>query len=265
MKKEFDIKSLLLALLANVLAICLLVLMGIDMPERMGESGVPVMMGNIQDPSAGFDFTPVETMQVPSSSSASASASVNQADPVITQNLEETVAIEDGSEKTQARQDPVQLTEEELRAQEEQREREKAQAIASSMDNLFAKSSNMQTAQGQSEAGADGSAGSPEGNAVHGKLTGKGANGVVDMGGRDLDGILPMPSNKGISEQAAVVVNITVSPDGRVIAATINKRTSTANQDLRDRAVSAARQARFKPVPSPENKTGTITYFFVLQ
>ncbi len=265
MKKEFDIKSLLLALLVNVLAICLLILMCIDLPERMGESGVPVMMGNVQDPSADFDFTPVEALQVPSSSSDAASASTSQAEPVITQNLEETVAIEEGSEKTQDGQ-ALELTEEELRAREEQLEREKTQAIASSMNSLFARSSTMQATQGQSEAeGADRAAGSPDGNAVQGKLTGRGANGVVDMGGRDLDGILPIPSNKGISEQAAVVVNITVSPDGRVISATINKRTSTANQDLRDRAVNAARQARFKPVPSPENKTGTITYFFVLQ
>lgn len=266
MNREFDIKSLLLALLMNLLVIGMLVILGIDMPERQGESGVPVMMGNVEDPFADYNFTPVQPM--PASAPAPSAVPVPrtvQAEPVITQNLEQTVAIEDGSKKTQTKPEVKQPTEEELRAEQERIEREKAKAIDNSMANLFAKSSSMQAAQGQSEAAAtDQTPGSPNGNASQGKLSGTGAYGTWDLGGRDMEGSLPKPVYN-VQEEGCVVVTITVDPNGNVISSSINKRTNTTNAELRNAAMKAAKMTKFSHSGRPDNQTGTITYYFRLQ
>lgn len=264
MDKEYDIKSLLLALLVNVLAIGLLLLMGIDMPERQGESGVPVMMGNAGDPFADYSFTPVETAPPPAPSAAM-QATVVQAEPVITQNLEQTVAVEDGSRKVQAKPEVKQPTEEELRAERERIEREKAQAIDNNLASLFAKSSSMQAAQGQSESAAsDQTPGSVQGNASQGKLSGTGAPGTWDLGGRDLEGSLPKPSYN-VQEEGCVVVTITVDPDGNVVSVKPNSKTNTTSEALRTAAFKAAKMAKFSRSGRPDNQTGTITYYFRLQ
>lgn len=264
MDKEYDIKSLLLALLVNVLAIGLLLLMGIDMPERQGESGVPVMMGNAGDPFADYSFTPVETAPPPAPG-AVVERTVVQAEPVITQSLEETVAIEDGSRKAQDKPEVKQPTEEELRAERERIEREKAQAIDNNLANVFAKSSSMQAEQRKPETEtADRTPGSVEGNASQGKLSGTGAYGTWDLGGRDLEGTLPKPSYD-VQEEGCVVVTITVDPDGNVISTQINKRTNTGNSELRNAALKAAKMTRFSRSDRPDNQTGTVTYYFKLQ
>lgn len=264
MNKEYDIRSLLLALLVNVLAIGLLLLMGIDMPERQGESGVPVMMGNVEDPFADYSFTPVEPAPPPAPSAVMPVTAV-QAEPVITQSLEETVAIEDGSRKVQAKPEVKQPTEEELRAERERIEREKAQAIDNNLASLFAKSSSMQAAQGQSESAAsDLTPGSVQGNASQGKLSGTGAYGTWDLGGRDPEGSLPKPSYN-VQEEGCVVVTITVNPEGNVVSTQINKRTNTMSEELRTAALKAAKMTKFSRSGRPDNQTGTITYYFKLQ
>ena len=62
-----------------------------------------------------------------------------------------------------------------------------------------------------------------------------------------------------------MVVNITVSPNGNVIGASINQRTNTINKALRDAALKAARKAIFNSVSTVDNQMGTITYYFKLK
>ena len=256
--------SVIWALLVNALLVLLLFLLSMEMPQQREESGVPVMMGSVEDPFADYSFTPVEPAPPPAPSAAM-QATVVQAEPVITQSLEETVAIEDGSRKAQAKPEVKQPTEEELRAERERIEREKAQAIDNNLASLFAKSSSMQAAQGQSESAAsDLTPGSVQGNASQGKLSGTGAYGTWDLVGRDLEGSLPEPSNI-FQEEGCVVVTITVDPDGNVVSVKPNKRTNTMSEELRTAALKAANITKFSPSGRPDNQTGTITYYFRLQ
>lgn len=254
MNRDFDIKSLGIALLINALAIFLLCVLGISMPEQKGESGVPVMMGNVQDPFVDYDFTTVEAMSVPPQP-MSVPLDGDEFEPVLTQNLEETVAIEDGSRDARTQQETSQSSEEELRAQ----------AIDSQLANLFAKSSVMQVSSEQPEAKVEEQVpGSTAGNASQGKLSGQGAYGTWDLGGRDMEGSLPRPVYN-VQEEGCVVVTVVVNPDGNVISTDINKRTTTTSIELRNAARKAAAMTKFSRSSRPENQSGTITYYFRLK
>jgi len=268
MKKDFDVFSALWALAVNALIILLLYLLGMRMPQRMGESGVPVMMGNVSELDADYNYTPVSSMPAPAQASAPETLPDQTDDtPAITQELEQTVAIDEGRKKTEKPVTvPTELTPEEIKARELQQRQEQAQQIDNTLQGLFANSRGMQASTLESESGADVQApGSPTGNSTTGKLTGQGAYGTWDLGGRDMIGQLPKPVYEGINEEGVVVVTITVNPKGQVIDATINKRTNTSRLELREAAMKAARQTRFSETGSLDNQTGTITYYFKLK
>ncbi len=60
-----------------------------------------------------------------------------------------------------------------------------------------------------------------------------------------------------------VVINITVNQDGRVISTSVNKGSSSTNNEcLTDQAVEYANQAYFSSMPGRSSQLGTITYNF---
>ncbi|MFI3266005.1 MAG: TonB family protein [Rikenellaceae bacterium] len=64
----------------------------------------------------------------------------------------------------------------------------------------------------------------------------------------------------------SVTVQITVNPSGKVIAAVIDKSSSTTDECLREMAINAARLSRFNVDSSaPDKQMGTISYMFVPQ
>lgn len=64
----------------------------------------------------------------------------------------------------------------------------------------------------------------------------------------------------------SVTVSITVDPSGKVIAASIDRSSSTTDVCLREMAVNAARMSRFNVDQSaPDKQQGTISYIFVAQ
>jgi colicin import membrane protein len=77
---------------------------------------------------------------------------------------------------------------------------------------------------------------------------------------------LPVPKSN-LQEEGMVVVEITVDPDGRVIAAKPGvKGSTTTNPALLEIARKAAMSARFSASSdSPEEQKGTITYNFILR
>lgn len=264
-KKEFDIFSALWTLLLHVAVVGLLLVLHLNKPVAQAESGVPVMLGNLGNLDTDYEFTEVNSMPAP----APASVPVPQApeaEPAITQNMEETVAIDDGEKERQIQ--PVdevrQPTPEEIRAEQERRAAEEAQNL---MANAFGRSSSMQaSASNENTSETQGTPGSTEGNANQGKPNGVGSYGNFDLGGRDLLGALPRPAYEGIQEEGRVVVAIVVSPEGKVISANVSGRTSnTTNNDLRRIAVEAALKARFNPVDALDNQKGSITYYFKLK
>ena len=264
MKREkFDIFSVLWTLLLHVAVIGLLFLLHLTKPVVQAESGVPVMLGNMGNLDTDYEFTEVNSMPAPAPAAVPTPVAP-QAEPAITQNLEETVAIESGEKEKPVKpaETVKQPTPEEIRAEQE---RQAAEAAQNLMANAFGRSSSMQASTTTEEnTDVQGIPGSTEGNATQGKPSGSPGYGTWDLGGRDMVGELPRPTY-GIQEEGRVVVTITVDPKGNVIETRINNRTNTTNLQLRNAAMEAARRTKFNETNSENNQTGTITYYFKLK
>ena len=265
MKREkFDIYSDLWTILLHLGVLGLLLLLHLNKPVAQAESGVPVMLGNMGNLDTDYEFTEVNSMPAPAPAAVPTPVAP-QAEPAITQNLEETVAIEDGEKEKPVKpvETPKQPTPEEIRAEQE---RQAAEAAQNLMANAFGRSSSMQASASQQENTSEtqGTPGSTEGNATQGKPTGVGSYGTWDLGGRDMLGELPRPQYS-IQEEGRVVVTITVDPEGNVIDTRINNRTNTTNLQLRQAAEQAAKRTKFNAIGGENNQTGTITYYFKLK
>ena len=260
-KREFNIFSLLWTLLLHTAVVGLLLLLHLNKPVAQAESGVPVLLGNMGNLDTDYEFTEVNSMPAP----ASSTVPVPQAEPNLTQNMEETIALESGDmEKTvQPVEEIHEPTPEEIRAEQERKAAEQAQSL---MANAFGRSSTMQsTSEADNNTDVQDNPGSIQGNSTQGKPVGTGSYGTWDLGGRDMLGELPRPAYDGIQEEGRVVVAITVDPDGNVVGTRIHNRTNTANLQLRNAAEEAARRTKFNAVNIADNQTGTITYYFKLK
>ena len=264
MKREkFDIFSVLWTILLHLGVFGLLLLLHLNKPVAQAESGVPVMLGNMGNLDTDYEFTEVNSMPAPAPAAVPTPVAP-QAEPAITQNLEETVAIESGEKEKPVK--PVetvkQPTPEEIRAEQE---RQAAEQVQNLMANAFGRSSSMQaSAPTETSADVQGTPGSAEGNSTQGKPSGSAGYGTWDLGGRDMLGALPRPTYN-VQEEGRVVVTIVVDPEGNVIDTRINNRTNTTNNKLREAAVEAARRTKFNATNAANNQTGTITYYFKLK
>lgn len=263
-RDKFDIFSVLWTILLHGLAIVLLLLLHLNKPVAQAESGVPVMLGNMGNLDTDYEFTEVNSIPAPAPAAVPVPRAP-QAEPAITQNLEETVAIESGEKEKPVKpvDTPRQPTPEEIRAEQE---RQAAEAAQNLMANAFGRSSTMQaSAPTENNSDVQGTPGSTEGNSTQGKPSGSAGYGTWDLGGRDMLGELPRPAYNGIQEEGRVVVTITVDPEGNVIDTRINNRTNTTNLQLRNAAVEAARRTKFNAIGGDNNQSGTITYYFKLK
>jgi TonB family protein len=75
---------------------------------------------------------------------------------------------------------------------------------------------------------------------------------------------LPIPSYK-CENGGQVVVNIIVTPDGRVKDASIDKTNSVVDECINQAAIHAAMASRFTASTTTSNQQGSITYIFVPQ
>ncbi|MBO6077622.1 MAG: TonB family protein [Bacteroidaceae bacterium] len=260
-RKDFNIFSLLWTLLLHAAVVGLLLLLHLNKPVVQAESGVPVMLGNLGNLDTDYEFTEVNSMPAPAPASVPVPVAP-QAEPVITQNLEETVAIESGEkEKAVTPTETVkQPTPEELRAEQER----KAAEVDNLMASAFGRSSSMQASTPvETNTEVQGTLGSERGNSNQGKTSGTGAWGQFDLEGRDVVDGLVRPAY-GVQEEGRVVVTITVDPEGKVIDVRINNRTNTTNLQLKNAALEAARRTRFNAIGGENNQTGTIIYYFKL-
>ena len=261
--REFNLFSLLWTVLLHTAVIGLLLLLHLNKPVAQAESGVPVMLGNMGNLDTDYEFTEVNSMPAPARPSVPTPVAP-KAEPAITQNMEETVAIEDGEKEKPVTptETPKQPTPEEIRAEQERQAAEEAQNL---MANAFGRSSTMQaSAPTENNTDVTGTPGSETGNSTQGKTTGTGGWGTWDLNGRDI-GDFVRPAYNGIQEEGRVVVSITVDPSGKVIDTRINNRTNTTNLQLRNAAIEAARRTTFNAIGGENNQTGTITYYFKLK
>lgn len=247
-------------LIVHGLLFVLLWLLVLRTPPKIEESGLPVELGNVELSSGtDYDLTEVEVAQNEPVEPAITQPSTPTIDePLLTQEVEETVEIP-SSENTIIDEQTEEQIEAEKRAEAERIAREADKKIAGA----FGKGNQMSNRGAATE--SNGVEGSQKGNSTVGTTSGVGGYGTFDLSGRSLgrDG-LPRPVYN-IQDEGRVVVTITVSPSGNVIATSINSRTNTVNPTLRKAALEAAAKAQFNSVDVVDNQMGTITYYFKLR
>lgn len=260
--------------MVHVAIIALLILVGFTIPEHTEESGVEVMMGNVESAYGGFE--PSSLVDVDVLSEPELSAEANPVPPteqeMLTQETEETVVVQPKTEPKNKKETPKKPEKTEAEKAAEARrlaaakaEREKkaaAEAAARRVSGSFEKGAQMGDRGTSTGVGVEGST---TGNSTTGATTGTGGYGTFDLGGRSIgSGGLPRPTYN-VQEEGKVVVSITVNPEGTVIATSINRLTNTVNPTLRKAAEDAAKRAKFNAVEGVNNQTGTITYYFNLK
>ena len=255
--EKSQIVGLAVTLAVHALAVVLLVMLAMRAPQVEEESGIPVMMGNTdlaKGHTESYQFTEVTSMKshVPNTENAPQTQPEPQPEePVITQPDEPTIDMP---------------TAEELEAQKRaEAERLAAERAAQQLASAFGKGFEMGSKGEATEQATEGTQGVQTGVTAADKAVGIGVQGTFDLSGRSISGDgLPVPVNT-VQDEGRVVVNITVSPDGKVVATSINRRTNTVNPELRKAAEDAAKRARFNQTDGVDNQTGTITYYFKLR
>ena len=258
------------ALLVHVAVIVFLVVMGFIVPVPAEEGGMPVMLGEV--PEAGGRAEPelVEVDVMPEEIRPE-EPQVAEEQELLTQDVEETVALEPKSESKKKEEvkkpekTEAEKAEEARRLAEAKAERERKEAEEAARKRVagaFGKGSRMES---KGNASGEGVQGSAEGNAAEGATSRVGGYGSFSLNGRSIgEGGLPRPVYN-VQDEGRVVVTITVNPAGYVIATSINRQTNTVNPALRNAAEDAAKKARFNAVSGLNNQTGTITYYFNLK
>jgi TonB family protein len=250
---------------------------------KAGEEGILVNFGTVDlstgtfEPNRGAPRSEVEaptpvptqpTPQKPTVSKPVTQPTVPQkpqakpSTPPITQNLEQTAAIEAAKQK-QIEQDRIAAEQRaaQAKAAEEQRKRD---AINQQVSGAFGTATGNPNQSGTGQTGT-GIQGNPQSTSGTGSPTGSGGYGEFNLGGRTLGpGGLPRPVYS-IQEEGKIVVNITVDPRGNVIFAEIGKGTNIDNNSMRNSALEAARKAKFNNINGNNNQSGTITYKYSLR
>ena len=198
---------------------------------------------------------------------------------LVTQEIEESVAIEEAKKKKE-KEEQRKKEEEKKRKEEAEKERirkeeaekkrlaeerrKKEQAISNKVAGAFGIGSQEGNSQGDAGSGT-GNQGSPFGNSDHGANEGVGGYGSFNLNGRSIGaGGLPRPAYT-IQEEGRIVINITVDPKGNVIFAEIGKGTNIDNGSMRKSALDAAKRAKFNSISGANNQSGTITYLYKLK
>jgi TonB family protein len=223
-------------------------------PEE--EGGVLVNYGNVDI--ASGTFTPQYTGGVPPQPETPSSPPQPQADreDLLTQDAEESFAIEETRRREERR-----IAEQQQRREEERRRRENA--INNRVAGAFGSGSDAAESQGDATTGA-GNQGNPFGNSESGLNEGIGGQGSFNLNGRSIgSGGLPRP-DYNVQEEGRIVISIVVDPRGDVISADIGRGTDIGNNALRQSAINAAKRAKFNSITGANNQSGTITYNYRL-
>ena len=253
--------------------------MGILVEIKAGEEKIPVNFGTVNlssgtvEPGKGkfqnetkIPIPVKQTVPTPKTPPAVKQKTQNNTAPIITQNVENTVAIEaaqkEAARKEKEEKDRIEAEQraQQAKVQEEQRKRD---AINQQVSGAFGSAA---TAQNQRGTGTTGSGvqGNPNSTTSAGSPSGTGY-GNFNLSGRTLGaGGLPRPAYN-VQEEGRIVINITVDPKGNVILAEIGKGTDIDNNNLRKSALEAARKTKFNSIDGNNNQSGTITYRYSLK
>lgn len=236
-------------------------------PEE--DTGVLVNFGYVEL-SAGFD-EPKGNQSVAIQSASSAGATANPESKILTQDIEESVAIPNPSKadnerrlrEEAARIESEKLAAEQRKQQEAQRQLEQdiAKRVAGAMGIGDANTEN----QGSGTIPA-GNEGSPFGNSNTGPNTGVGGfGGSFNLTGRVIrGGGLAQPAGS-FDESGKIVLDIVVDRNGNVIQADIARGTDINSLSMRSNAIDAAKRTKFSSIAGTNNQNGTITYRYLIK
>lgn len=258
------------SVLVHAILAVLLYFLVLTPPVDLPETGVEVMMGvDVEDVAkAQFNEAPQQVPQpVPVQPAPPAPK-----EPLITQDSEESLALppETPKKETPKKQEktPEQIQkekEEAERKEQERKEEEARKAAQNSIANAFNKGNQM-SKKGDA-AQEESTKGSIQGNSDAGLSEGVGVSFSLEGRSPGPDGIVR--PNEKLQAAGKVVVNITVNPAGKVVDASIKidgeNRTNTADLNLRNAALKAAKATVFTSIAGVDNQSGTITYNFELK
>lgn len=239
--------SLGITIAVHVLILLLLIFLGFRYQAPEEESGVLLMVGEVElssgnDHVASAEAPTPQTTPTPPAPPSTPSTPTTPTPPLITSTDDAPVLSEEEKAEEEAKRKA---------AEEAEAKRKAAQNLVSG---AFGKNSGTATT-------GSGAQGSPNGNSAVGASHGSPGYGQYDLGGRGIVGSLPRPSFD-VNASGKVVVKITVNAQGQVIGEEITTGTNTTNQVLRKAALEAARKARFSVAEGAGNQQGTITYLF---
>ena len=248
-----------LAFHGAILLILWLTVLKAKVPEEDG--GVLVNFGNVN--AAAGTFEPRYEGPEPAQEPAPAAPEQD----LITQDLEESVSLNEKKKEEEEKRRKEEAEKERLRKEQEARERaaeerrKQQEAISNKVAGAFGIGQATGNSQGDAPSGT-GNQGSPFGNSDHGANEGVGGYGSFNLNGRSIGaGGLPRPAYT-VQEEGRIVINITVNPKGDVIFAEIGKGTNIDNASMRKSALEAARKAKFNSISGANNQSGTITYLY---
>ena len=291
--KKDKLISLGISLGLHALLILLLIFLGFSYKAPEEESGVLLMVGEVELSSgnshsasnAAVTSEPAsveepaaqpESAEAPAETAPSVPQQPQPKEPLIAQNNDDAPNLAAENEKKR-KEEAAKKAEAEAKAKAEADAKAKAEAEAkrkaeeeaarrkAEEDAKRKAAQNLVTGAFGNNSGTgdknNGIQGSVNGNSANGASRGNAGYGKYDLGGRGISGSLPRPSFN-VNQSGTVVVKITVNAAGNVISAEPTSGTTTASQELRKAATEAALRAKFKTAEGAGNVTGTITYFF---
>lgn len=293
--KKDKLISLGISLGLHALLILLLIFLGFSYKAPEEESGVLLMVGEVELSSgnshsasnAVVTSEPAsveepaaqpESAEAPAETAPSVPQQPQPKEPLIAQNNDDAPNLaaekekkrkEEAAKKAEAEAKAKAKAEADAKAKAEAEAKRKAEEEAARRkaeeDAKRKAAQNLVTGAFGNNSGTgdknNGIQGSVNGNSANGASRGNAGYGKYDLGGRGISGSLPRPSFN-VNQSGTVVVKITVNAAGNVISAEPTSGTTTASQELRKAATEAALRAKFKTAEGAGNVTGTITYFF---
>lgn len=293
--KKDKLISLGISLGLHALLILLLIFLGFSYKAPEEESGVLLMVGEVELSSgnshsasnAVVTSEPAsveepaaqpESAEAPAETAPSVPQQPQPKEPLIAQNNDDAPNLaaekekkrkEEAAKKAEAEAKAKAKAETDAKAKAEAEAKRKAEEEAARRkaeeDAKRKAAQNLVTGAFGNNSGTgdknNGIQGSVNGNSANGASRGNAGYGKYDLGGRGISGSLPRPSFN-VNQSGTVVVKITVNAAGNVISAEPTSGTTTASQELRKAATEAALRAKFKTAEGAGNVTGTITYFF---
>lgn len=293
--KKDKLISLGVSLGLHALLILLLIFLGFSYKAPEEESGVLLMVGEVELSSgnshsasnAVVTSEPAsveepaaqpESAEAPAETTPSVPQQPQPKEPLIAQNNDNAPNLaaekekkrkEEAAKKAEAEAKAKAKAEADAKAKAEAEAKRKAEEEAARRkaeeDAKIKAAQNLVTGAFGNNSGTgdknNGIQGSVNGNSANGASRGNAGYGKYDLGGRGISGSLPRPSFN-VNQSGTVVVKITVNAAGNVISAEPTSGTTTASQELRKAATEAALRAKFKTAEGAGNVTGTITYFF---